>query len=168
MTGKEGNFVFFLEVGGKGGLNFWVPSVWQLQSLASAGLNMAIRCAERTGTCTMLWQHEFYMFGNSIKMNSVRVICSTHISMRGMEILHCSGSVLRLCEWTTVRHGVLCHWYCRGYRELYIRMILKRVPFMLQDEHITLFVALQRRKGTELSRSQRLNEVRFTCTLKKH
>jgi len=22
---------------------------------------MAIRCAERTGTCTMLWQHEFYM-----------------------------------------------------------------------------------------------------------
>jgi hypothetical protein len=22
---------------------------------------MAMRCAERVGTCTMLWQHEFYM-----------------------------------------------------------------------------------------------------------
>jgi hypothetical protein len=22
---------------------------------------MAMRCAERSGTCTMLWQHEFYM-----------------------------------------------------------------------------------------------------------
>ena len=101
---------------------------------------MAIRCAERTGTCTMLRHHEFYMvmepqygeymyqalefivgtslpldevkgytaklkkeiwvrgvayapalprhcmFGNSIKRNRVKVICSTQISMRGMEI----------------------------------------------------------------------------------
>ena len=26
-----------------------------------AGLSIKMRCAERTGTCLMLWQHEFYM-----------------------------------------------------------------------------------------------------------
>ena len=26
-----------------------------------AELLMAMRCAERTGSCTILWQHEFYM-----------------------------------------------------------------------------------------------------------
>ncbi len=26
-----------------------------------AGVLMAMRCAERTGSCTILWQHEFYM-----------------------------------------------------------------------------------------------------------
>ncbi len=26
-----------------------------------AGLSIKMRCAEHTGTCLMLWQHEFYM-----------------------------------------------------------------------------------------------------------
>ncbi len=62
---------------------------WAEKGALASWLSMAMRCAERSGMFTMLWQHEFYMVMNWKKE---RGICFIRSMMKLTGTLHCSGS----------------------------------------------------------------------------